>query len=147
MLSHIFTAAGSEEIAIDIEPGKTLIIRLLATSEPDEEGKRRMFFELNGQPRTVTVADASINATVVSNRKAEEGNPAHVAAPMPGLVVSVAVKSGQSVEKGDPLVALEAMKMETVIRAEHDGSIRSVPVSVGTRVEAHDLLVGMADEA
>jgi len=136
-----------EEIAIDIEPGKTLIIRLLATSEPDEEGKRRMFFELNGQPRTVTVADASINATVVSNRKAEEGNPAHVAAPMPGLVVSVAVKSGQSVEKGDPLVALEAMKMETVIRAEHDGSIRSVPVSVGTQVEAHDLLVEMADEA
>jgi pyruvate carboxylase len=136
-----------EEIAIDIEPGKTLIIRLLATSEPDEEGKRRMFFELNGQPRTVTVADAAINATVVSNRKAEEGNPAHVAAPMPGLVVSVAVKSGQSVEKGDPLVALEAMKMETVIRAEHDGSIRSVPVSVGTQVEAHDLLVEMADEA
>ena len=66
---------------------------------------------------------------------------------MPGLVVSVSVKSGQSVEKGDPLVALEAMKMETVIRAEQDGEIRSVPVSVGTRVEAHDLLVEMADGA
>ena len=130
-----------EEIAVDIEPGKTLIIRLLAVGDPDAEGMRRMFFELNGQPRTVAVADASINATVVSNRKAEEGNPLHVAAPMPGLVVSVSAKAGQAVSKGDPLVALEAMKMETVIRAEHDGKIQTVPVSVGTQVEAHDLLI------
>ncbi len=130
-----------EEIAVDIEPGKTLIIRLLAVGDADAEGMRRMFFELNGQPRTVAVADASINATVVSNRKAEEGNALHVAAPMPGLVVSVSAKAGQTVAKGDPLVALEAMKMETVIRAEHDGKIQVVPVSVGTQVEAHDLLV------
>ena len=133
-----------EEIAVDIEPGKTLIIRLLAVGDPDAEGMRRMFFELNGQPRTVAVADASINATVVSNPKAEEGNPLHVAAPMPGLVVSVSAKAGQTVAKGDPLVALEAMKMETVIRAEHDGRIQAVPVSVGTQVEAHDLLVEFA---
>ncbi len=130
-----------EEISVDIEPGKTLIIRLLAVSDPDAEGMRRLFFELNGQPRTVAVADASVNPTVVANRKAEEGNPLHVAAPMPGLVVSVSAKAGQAVSKGDPLVALEAMKMETVIRAEHDGAIHSVPVGVGTRVEAHDLLV------
>ncbi len=133
-----------EEIAVDIEPGKTLIIRLLAVSDPDEEGQRKLFFELNGQPRTIAVADASISATVVSNRKAEEGNPLHVAAPMPGLVVALPVKAGQAVRKGDPLVALEAMKMETVIRAEHDGEIKSVPISVGTQVEAHDLLVELA---
>jgi pyruvate carboxylase len=130
-----------EEIGVDIEPGKTLIIRLLATSNADAEGKRRLFFELNGQPRTIIVVDASVNATVVSNRKAEEGNPLHVAAPMPGLVVNVAVKAGQAVSRGDPLVALEAMKMETVIRAEHDGTVHAVPVTVGTQVEAHDLLV------
>ncbi|MEE4164314.1 MAG: pyruvate carboxylase [Woeseiaceae bacterium] len=130
-----------EEIGVDIEPGKTLIIRLLATSNADAEGKRRLFFELNGQPRTITIVDASVNATVVSNRKAEEGNPLHVAAPMPGLVVNVAVKAGQAVSRGDPLVALEAMKMETVIRAEHDGTVHAVPVTVGTQVEAHDLLV------
>ncbi len=134
-----------EEIAVDLEPGKTLIIRLLATSDPDEEGNRRLFFELNGQPRTVAVADASVNVTVVANRKAEEGNPLHVAAPMPGLVVAVPVSAGQTVEKGAPLVALEAMKMETVIRAESDGTVRTVPVSVGTQVEAHDLLVEFGD--
>ena len=90
------------------------------------------------------MTDTSINVTAVANRKAEEGNPLHVAAPMPGLVVAVPVKAGQTVEKGDPLAALEAMKMETVIRAEHDGEIKSVPVSVGTQVEAHDLLVEFA---
>ena len=136
-----FGLQSEEEISVDIEPGKTLIIRLLAVSDPDAEGMRRLFFELNGQPRTVAVVDASVNPTVVANRKAEEGNPLHVAAPMPGLVVSVSAKAGQTVSKGDPLVALEAMKMETMIRAEHDGAIQSVPVSVGTRVEAHDLLV------
>ena len=130
-----------EEIAVDIEPGKTLLVRLLAVGDADAGGRRRLFFELNGQPRTVAVADAAIKATVVSNRKAEEGNALHVAAPMPGLVVSVRVKAGRTVSKGDPLVALEAMKMETVIRAEHDGRIHAVPVSVGTQVEAHDLLV------
>ena len=130
-----------EEIAVDIEPGKTLIVRLLAVGDADAGGRRRLFFELNGQPRTVAVADAAIKATVVSNRKAEEGNALHVAAPMPGLVVSVRVKAGRTVSKGDPLVALEAMKMETVIRAERDGRIHAVPVNVGTQVEAHDLLV------
>jgi pyruvate carboxylase len=141
-----FGLQAEEEIAVDIEPGKTLVIRLLATSEADEEGRRRLFFELNGQPRTVSVTDTSVNATVTRNRKAEDGNPAHVAAPMPGLVVSVPVKAGQSVTKGDPLVALEAMKMETVIRAEKDGEVRSVAVSVGTQVEAHDLLVELAGD-
>ena len=133
-----------EEIAVDIEPGKTLIIRLLAVSDADGEGQRKLFFELNGQPRTITVTDASINVTATANRKAEEGNPLHVAAPMPGLVVAIPVKPGQDVKKGDPLAALEAMKMETVIRAEHDGEIKSVAVSVGTQVEAHDLLVEFA---
>lgn len=134
-----------EEIAVHLEPGKTLIVRLLAVGDADENGQRRLFFELNGQPRTVTVTDTSVSATAVSNRKAEEGNPLHVAAPMPGLVVSVSAKPGQAVQKGDALVSIEAMKMETMIRAENDGEVKSVPVSVGTRVEAHDLLLEFAD--
>ena len=132
---------GEEEIAVDIEPGKTLIIRLLAVGDPDAEGKRKLFFELNGQPRTVIITDASVTATAVANRTAEEGNPAHVAAPMPGLVVSVSVKAGQAVERGDALVSIEAMKMETVLRAEREGTVREVVAPVGTQVEAHDLLV------
>jgi len=130
-----------EEITIDLEPGKTLIIRLLGMSDADESGNRKLFFELNGQPRTISVADKSVNVTAVANRKAEEGNPLHVPAPMPGLVVSVSAKAGQTVKKGDALVALEAMKMETVIRAERDGEVKAIPISVGTQVEAHDLLV------
>lgn len=130
-----------EEISVDIEPGKTLIVRLLAIGDVDADGMRRLFFELNGQPRTVAVADAAASATATSNRKAEEGNELHVAAPMPGLLVSVSVKPGQQVAKGDPLVAIEAMKMETMIRTEVDGEVKSVPVAVGTQVEAHDLLV------
>ncbi|MEM8606135.1 MAG: pyruvate carboxylase [Myxococcota bacterium] len=140
-----FGLDAEEEIAVDLEPGKALIIRLLAVSDANEEGIRRLFFELNGQPRSIAVADMSVNPSVVANRKAEEGNPLHVAAPMPGLVVGVTVSTGQQVAKGDPLVALEAMKMETVLRAERDGTVRSVPVSVGTQVEAHDLLVEFAD--
>ena len=134
-----------EEIAVDIEPGKTLIIRLLAVGDADDDGQRRLFFELNGQPRTVAVADITVSASAVANRKADEGNPLHVAAPMPGLVVSVAVKTGQEVKKGDELVAIEAMKMETVIRAEADGVIGSVAISAGTQVQAHDLLVEFED--
>ena len=143
--TFFFGLKPDEEIAVDIEPGKTLIIRLLAVGDADEEGQRRLFFELNGQPRTIAIADQSVNATVVANRKAEEGNPLHVAAPMPGLVVSVAAKAGQKVAKGEPLAAIEAMKMETMIRAERDGTVLAVPVSVGSRVEAHDLLVEFAD--
>jgi len=138
---YFFGLKPDDEIAVDIEPGKTLIVRLLAVGDPDDKGQRRLFFELNGQPRTVAVTDTSISASAVANRKAEEGNPLHVAAPMPGLVVSVAVKPGQAVQKGDELVAIEAMKMETVIRAEHDGVVASVGVSAGTQVQAHDLLV------
>ncbi len=132
---------GDEEIAVDLERGKTLILRLLGVSDPDEEGKRKLFYELNGQPRTVTVTDRGVSATAVANRKAEEGNPLHVAAPMPGLVVSVSAEQGKAVKKGDALVSIEAMKMETVLRAERDGRIKTICTPVGTQVEAHDLLV------
>jgi pyruvate carboxylase len=137
---------GEEEIAVDIEPGKTLIVRLLAVGDPDGEGKRKLFFELNGQPRTVMIADSGVTATTVANRRAEEGNPAHVAAPMPGLVVSVSVKEGHKVARGDALVSIEAMKMETVLRAERDAVVRVVVAPVGTQVAAHDLLVEFEPE-
>ena len=130
-----------EEIAVDIEPGKTLIVRMLAVGDPDSEGKRKLFYELNGQPRTVTIDDSAVTATAVANRKAEEGNEAHVPAPMPGLVVSVSVKAGQKLARGDALVSIEAMKMETVLRAERDATVKAVVAPVGTQVAAHDLLV------
>jgi pyruvate carboxylase len=130
-----------EEIAVEIERGKTLVIRMLAVSDVDEKGNRRVFFELNGQPRTVEVADSNAKLTVKAHAKADPTNPKHVAAPMLGQVISISVEAGQAVEKGDVLLSLEAMKMEALLRAEAPGVIASIPASVGTRVEAGDLLV------
>jgi pyruvate carboxylase len=100
-----------------------------------------VFFELNGQPRTVKVANHKLASTARVHPRAEEGNPGHVPAPMPGMVVSVAVQPGQKVERGDTLLSIEAMKMETAIHAERDGTVETVHASVGMRVDAHDLLM------
>jgi len=130
-----------EEIAVEIERGKALVIRLLAVSDVDEKGNRRVFFELNGQPRTVELTDRSAAQTVKVHPKADPANPNHIAAPMPGRVVSISVESGQTVEKGDALLCIEAMKMETLLRAEGPGTVAFIPATVGMQVEARDLLV------
>jgi pyruvate carboxylase len=130
-----------EEIEVHIDRGKTLVIRLLGTSDVDEKGQRRVFFELNGQPRTVETTDRSAAQTVKAHPKADPQDPKHIAAPMPGRVVSISVEPGESVERGDPLLSIEAMKMETLLRADGAGTIKAVPASVGMTVAAHDLLV------
>ena len=130
-----------EEIAISIDPGKTLVVRLLGRTETDSEGMVKLFFELNGQPRAVRVAKKGAVVTAVTHPKAEAGNPHHVAAPMSGMVSTVAVKSGQSVKKGSPLVSIEAMKMETVITAERDAVVARICVAPGEQIEAKDLLL------
>ncbi len=130
-----------EEIAVDIERGKTLVIRYLAASEPDDEGACRVFFELNGEQRMVKVLAKGMEAKVKAHPKAEDGNPHHVAAPMPGMVISVAVRAGLKVERGDALVSIEAMKVESVIRAERAGTVEAVHVEVGSQVDAKDLMV------
>ena len=130
-----------EEIAVDIEAGKTLIIRLLAVGEVDDDGNVRVFFELNGQPRIAKVANRAIAAGIVTHPKAEDGNPKHVAAPMPGMVASVAVAGGQAIRAGDLLLTIEAMKMETAIHAETDGTIARIHTPHGTQVDAKDLLI------
>jgi pyruvate carboxylase len=130
-----------EETSIDIEPGKTLILKFLTVGEPHIDGSRTVFFELNGQPREVVVADKSLASEVVARRKAEAGNPLQVGAPMPGLVARVAVEPGEHVAAGQKLFALEAMKMETTVYAERTATIAEVLVQAGTQVEAGDLLL------
>ena len=130
-----------QEIAVDIEHGKTLVIRFQTVGETDDDGNVRVFFDLNGQPRIVRVANRAVADTVVRHKKAEDGNPDHVPAPMPGMVASVAVKAGQQVASGDLLLTIEAMKMETAIHAQRDGVIAEVTAPVGTQVDAKDLLV------
>ncbi|MGD8429840.1 MAG: pyruvate carboxylase [Ectothiorhodospiraceae bacterium] len=134
-----------QEISVEIEKGKRLIIRYLAHSEANEQGRCGVFFELNGQPRRVKVADRSRAPTKEANPKAEEGNPDHVAAPMAGLIVNIAVRDGQKVTKGDHLFSIEAMKMETAIYAEKAGTVESVVVPVGTQVEGKDLVIRLGD--
>ena len=130
-----------EEISAEIDPGKTLEIRCAAVGEANEEGIAKVFFELNGQPRTVRISDKSVAATTAARRKAEAGNPAHVGAPMPGAVATVAVKAGSKVSAGDQLLTIEAMKMETGLTAERDGVVQAIHVSPGDQIDAKDLLI------
>jgi pyruvate carboxylase len=131
-----------DEVSVEIEPGKTLIIRFLTIGEPHEDGKRLVGFELNGQPREVLVEDRTLtNSATVTRRKAEAGNALQVAAPMPGAVVAVTVQVGEQVAAGQKLVTMEAMKMESTIYAEKAGKVAEVVVKPGTQVQAGDLLI------
>jgi pyruvate carboxylase len=132
-----------EETSIDIEKGKTLILKFLTVGEPHADGTRTVFFELNGQPREVEVLDRSLASQAAARPEAEPGNPLHVGAPMPGLVVRVAVEVGDAVTAGQKLVTLEAMKMETTLCAERPGLVAEVLVHAGTQVETGDLLLRM----
>ena len=130
-----------EEVAVDIEPGKTLIIRLLTISDPHSDGSRTVYFELNGQPRAVTVVDRSLEPETPKRPLADPADPKQIASPMPGMVVLVAVKPGDKVKKGQKLLTLEAMKMETTLYAETAGTIATLLASPGTQVETGELLV------
>ena len=134
-----------QEVAIDLEAGKTLQVRCQAVGETDEEGNVKMFFELNGQPRTAKVVDRAAAAHVDKHPKADPANPNHVAAPMPGVIATVAAAPGQDISAGDLLCTIEAMKMETAIHAERDGRIGQVVVAAGTQVDAKDLLFEFAE--
>ncbi len=130
-----------EEISVEIDPGKTLEIRLQAVGETDETGEVKVFYELNGQPRVIRVPNRAVKAKTASRPKAQEGNPAHIGAPMPGVVASVSVQAGQKVSAGDLLLTIEAMKMETGIHAERNGVIGAVHVTPGAQIDAKDLLI------
>ncbi|MEL7151824.1 MAG: pyruvate carboxylase [Pseudomonadota bacterium] len=130
-----------EEISVEIDPGVTLEIRCQAIAETTDEGVAKVFFELNGQPRIIRVKDRSISGAAVAMAKAESGNANHVGAPMPGVVASVAVEAGAKIKKGDLMVTIEAMKMETGIHAERDAKVKAVHVTAGAQIDAKDLLV------
>ncbi|ANL29984.1 pyruvate carboxylase [Rhizobium phaseoli] len=140
--AYFYGLADGEELFADIERGKTLVIVNQAMSATDSQGMVTVFFELNGQPRRIKVPDRAHGATGAAvRRKAEPGNGAHVGAPMPGVISRVFASSGQAVSAGDVLVSIEAMKMETAIHAEKDGTVAEILVKAGDQIDAKDLLV------
>ena len=140
-LTFFYGMEPGDEITAEIDPGKTLEIRLQAVGETQDDGEVRVFFELNGQPRTIRVPDRKAAAASGARPKAEVGNPAHIGAPMPGVVATIAVTPGQSVAEGDLLLTIEAMKMETGLHAERATTVKAVHVTPGAQIDAKDLLV------
>ena len=130
-----------DEITAEIDPGKTLEIRLQAIGETDEQGEVKVFFELNGQPRVIRVPNRLVKSSTAARPKAEVGNADHVGAPMPGVVASIGVQVGQQVKEGDLLLTIEAMKMETGLHAERNAVVKAVHVQPGGQIDAKDLLV------
>ena len=129
-----------EQILAEIEKGKVLNIVLVAIGEVNAKGERKLFFELNGQPRTISVIERAASANIADVRMADENDPSHIAAPMPGLISALCVKPGDLVRAGDRLMSIEAMKMETAILASSDGKVSEIPIKVGELIDAKQLL-------
>jgi pyruvate carboxylase len=130
-----------DETEVEIEKGKTLFIKLVGVTEPNEQGVRSLFFELNGHPREVQVVDKRFGKEVATRPKADKDNLHHLGSPMPGMVVQVEVAPGQQVKEGDKLVVLEAMKMEMTLASPLAGVVKEVYVKPKERVDSGDLLI------
>ena len=140
-INFFYGLQSGEEMAAEIERGKTLIVRYLTTGEVREDGTRTVFFELNGQPRDIRVVDRSVAATMKRHPKGDPDNPGHVSAPMPGKIAAVNARPGQKVQTGERLLSIEAMKMENELRAPKGGRVKDVSVSAGNSVEAGRVLM------
>jgi pyruvate carboxylase len=130
-----------EEITVNIEEGKTLFIKLLNVGPPDKDGRRTLTYELNGMTREAFVLDRAVHPQTKSRVKADPAVPWQVGAPIPGIITSLAVSVGARVAKGEKLLTLEAMKMQSTIYAPLDGVVEDIPLKVGDSVESKDLLV------
>jgi pyruvate carboxylase len=133
-----------QETSVEIDPGKTLIIKLNAIGAVHADGTRQVYFELNGLARQVCVRDMAIASEEKERAKADAANPQHIGAPMPGKVLKVQVKVGQEVKAGDILMVTEAMKLETNVKARTDGTVAEVKFAEGESVEKGDLLFVLA---
>jgi len=130
-----------EEISVEIEAGKVLIIRMVSIGEADKDGKRVVSYELNGIARDLVITDKSVTATTKSRAKADPADTSQVGAPIPGLVASLSVSVGSKVAKGEKMLLMEAMKMQTTVYAPCAGVVSEVTVELGDTVESKDLLV------
>lgn len=142
--AFFYPLSKEEEISIDIEEGKTLVIKFLGLSEPDEKGERRVYFELNGQPRNVSIKDEKLMDIIKSNVKGDLTDPKQICATMPGKVTKINVTKGAIARKGDMLAITEAMKIETKIIASTDGKVEDILLKENDKIEAGDLLIKLS---
>ncbi|NNL83594.1 MAG: pyruvate carboxylase subunit B, partial [Winogradskyella sp.] len=133
-----------EETLVELQPGKTLIIKLLSVGIPNDEGKRIVFFKVNGENRYVEVLDTSLNIKKQENAKADPEDTNDIGAPLQGSLYKVLVKKGDTVKENDALFVIEAMKMETTVTAHKAGKIKSVSLSEGSMVMQDDLVMTIA---
>ena len=130
-----------EEITFEIEEGKTLIVRRINVSDPDKDGRRTVTFELNGRTRETLIFDKNVVPQSKTRPKAVLTDALQAAAPIPGLITAISVTIGAKVSKGDKLLMMEAMKMQTTVYSAADGVVDAINVQIGDTVESKDLLV------
>jgi pyruvate carboxylase len=129
----------NEEILVNLESGKNLLIRFRYMGEPNQDGMREVFFQINGQTRNILVKDNSIKVIKAANSKIS--GPNDIGAPLQGKLVQIVSKEGDLVKKGQPLFVIEAMKMESTINSPMDGKIYKVLLKENTMVEQDDCVV------
>lgn len=130
-----------EEIIVELDRGKNVLVSLMLKGEPDENGNVSIFFKINGQLRNVMVKDKAIKVVKAQNIKADKENDKEIGAPLQGLLSNVLVKKGQEVKKNQPLFVIEAMKMETTVTATTEGVVDKVHLSGGSLVNSDDLVL------
>lgn len=130
-----------EEIMVELDKGKNLLVSLMLKGAPDENGNVSVIFKVNGQSRSVLIRDTSITVVKEEHKKADTSNPKHIGSPLQGLLSSVLVKKGQMVKKNQPLFIIEAMKMETTVTATEEGIVEKIHLNGGTLVNSEDLVL------
>lgn len=140
-INFFYGLKSDEEVLIEIAKGKSILVRLLTCSEPDEEGKRKVFMRLNGQTRIIEIQDRSAQRTIKENQKADKSNPKQIGAPLQGKLSQLLIKEGETVKRNQPLFVIEAMKMETTIAATDEGKVNQIILQPGAMVKTDDLVL------
>jgi pyruvate carboxylase len=142
-INFFYGLKDDEEVLIEIDKGKSILVRLLTCTEPDEEGHRKVFMRLNGQTRIIEIRDQKSNVVSHENEKANKADAKQIGAPLQGKLSQLLVKEGDAVEANQPLFIIEAMKMETTITATETGVISRIVLEPGQMVKAEDLILIM----